>query len=249
MIILPPSVSGGEDCIKVNDEMSIQHNTPVLNLVEELFLLSLHDRKGTVAFLAVEPMPFGLAGAMLADLVMQGKLAVDGKKGKLLVMDPGPCGDELLDDALAKIADAEGPWSARYWVQNFSLHGKKFQKRLAARLVEKGVLLQVHKRYLWVVRHTVYPQLDASAKYWLKEQLRGAVLGGQVPDARTLTLLSLVKDCRMLNLIFTRDERKAARKRIAALWEGEWAVEPVEKALKEIDLAVQAAIASAGGAV
>jgi len=45
---------------------------------------------------AVEP---GLAAALLAELALRGRVAVDGTS--VAILDDSPTGDELLDDALA----------------------------------------------------------------------------------------------------------------------------------------------------
>lgn len=43
-------------------------------LAEELMLLALNDEKGYVLFAASSALPYGLMGAVLMELVLQGKL-------------------------------------------------------------------------------------------------------------------------------------------------------------------------------
>jgi golgi phosphoprotein 3 len=87
-------------------------------------------------------------------------------------------------------------------------------------LCEELLLLTIddHKG---VIPYSVYPQQNASAKYWIKHQLRAVVMANEKAETRTLILLSLLKACRLLNLVFTKDERKAAANQIDELVKGE----------------------------
>lgn len=214
----------------------------MLSIPEELFLLTLHEKKGVITVTAQQSLPYGLAGAILTELTLAERLIAQPDRKKLAIQNTTPLGDELLDAALAQIVTSRGPWTAKYWIYSLGQHPKKLARTLATRLVNKGILQQEEKKLLWVIPYTVYPERDATAKYWLKERLRAVVLAGQQPDERTLALLSLVKACRLMNLIFTKDERKAARKQIEALTTGDWISDAVARTLEEIDAAVTAAI-------
>lgn len=186
----------------------------MLNLAEELFLLALNDNKGTAQKSSAGVLPYGLAGAMLADLALRGRIAVAGQK-EVAVLDPTPTGDTVLDTALAEIATSTRARKAAAWVE--ALSHKRFWRSVPESLVAKGVLREEEKRWLWVIPYAAYPQQDASAKYWLKQALRAIVLADQHPEPRQIALLSLVRACRMEPLLLTKDERKAGAKRIAAL--------------------------------
>ena len=96
------------------------------------------------------------------------------------------------------------------------------------------------RRYHWVIPNNVYPQSEASAKYWIKQNLRAAVLTTARPERRALVLLSLLKGCRLLGLVFTRDERKAAGKRVDELVKGEDFGDAVAQTLAFIEAAAVA---------
>ena len=137
------------------------------NLLEELLLLSIHDDKGTVVSQVAETLRYGLAGAMLADLALAGRISLaDGKR--VVVVDPAPTGDDLLDEALQVIQTADRSKKISYWINTLSNSPRKLIKRLAEKLVAQGILRDEEKRYLWVIPYAAYPQADASAKYWIK---------------------------------------------------------------------------------
>jgi hypothetical protein len=213
----------------------------LLNLAEELFLLAINDDKGTLVGSASITLPYGLAGAILAELVLLGKLAINEKR-RLVILDPTPTGVELLDEALAKM-EASKPRKADAWIG--ALSAKRYQKHIVAGLVEKGVLTQEEKRFFWVIPYAVYPQQDASAKYWVKQHLRGVVLAADKPEPRVVFLLSLLKACNLLNLVFTKDERKASRRTIDQLVKSDQLGEAISQAIVETIQAIESSISVA----
>ncbi len=210
----------------------------MFTLAEEFFLLSIDDAKGKVITAVSDGLQIGLAGALLADLALHGKISLANKR--LTVIDPSPTGETLLDEALRRLAAEKKPRKASAWVEK--LADKKLPKKTAQRLVEKNVLQIVEKRYLWVIPYEVFPQVDASAKYSVKQHLRSAVLANGETTPGIIAFLSLLKACRLLDLVFTRDELKAATQKVAALVEEEPYGAAVAETIAEIEAAMAATV-------
>lgn len=206
----------------------------MLNLAEELFLLALDDEEGAISASALDTLRYGLAAALLADLALHDKIAVEEQR--IVVRDLRPLGDDLLDDALKRLADSPKPRKVKYWLN--ALGFRKLPKQIAQRLVAQGVLVEEEQRYTWAVPYVGAAQPDAPAKYWLKQGLRAAGLTRAKPERRAVVLLSLMQGCRLLNLVFTRDERRAAGRRVAELAHGEDFGAAVAQTLADIEAAV-----------
>jgi hypothetical protein len=182
---------------------------------------------------------------VLAELVLLGKVKLDGHK-KVVVVDAMSTGDDLLNEGLEKIRASERPRKTAHWVEDLSsIH--KLAKRMARKLTEKGILYKEERRYLGVIPYEAYPEQDGSAKYWIKYYLRAVVLAGGKPEERTVALLSLVKACEMLDLVFTRGEMKLARRKIEGLIKNEVIAQEVCETLDAIMDASTAAIIAATG--
>lgn len=216
----------------------------MLSLYDELFLLSIDDAKGTIAAHAHDILDYGLAGAVLAALALEGKLMV--MEEDLAVADATPSGNGILDGALETIASSDRPRRATHWIN--VLAGKKLPKKVVDGLVTKGVLRAEEKRIFWVIPYQAYPQQDASAKFWVKEHLRAMTLAGEKPEPRALVLLSLLKACHLLSLVFTQDERSAASRKVNDLVKGELFGDSVAKVLEEIEMAAATAALAAATA-
>jgi hypothetical protein len=215
----------------------------MLNLIDQLFLLSIDEENGTVVPSVVMPLGYGLSGAMLVELVIQGRAKVKDRQ-RLIVTDLSPFGDELLDEALEQIKESEQPRKLTYWVKHFNAEPKKMRHRMVDRLIAKGVLTQEEMHLSWVVPYGDAPAQSASAKYLLKNRLRSLQLTNQEPELQDLALLSLAKACNVLKLIFTIDERKWARHRIYELMVKQALVNPLVQYIQEIEAAVESQVSA-----
>ena len=208
----------------------------MLNLAEELFLLALDDDEGWIVAPALDILRYGLAAALLADLALHDKIVVEEQR--IVVRDLRPLGDDLLDDTLKRLADSPKPRKVKYWLN--ALGFRKLPKQIAQGLVARGVLIERERQYEWAQPYIGAARPDAPAKYWIKQDLRAAALTQARPDRRTIVLLSLMQGCRLLTLVFTKDERKTARKRLDELLEGEDFGAAVTQTLTDIEQAIMA---------
>ncbi len=122
----------------------------MLTLFEELFLLAIHEDKGTLMPSKADALHFGLAGAILSELALLKKIGLKDNQ-RLELLDPAPTEDALLDKALQTLAAAQKERKFGYWIDMFSQKPEKMRRRLADRLVEKGLVTQEDDRLLWVI--------------------------------------------------------------------------------------------------
>jgi hypothetical protein len=213
----------------------------MLILAEELFILALDAEKGNIPGSLAAQLQYGLSGALLADLALMGKIGIDDKK-KLELLDYTLCGDELLDRTLTKIVNSDRLRKMTHWVKLFSSNSKKTYKELGEQLVDKGILQKESRKYLWVIPSDAFPEKDASAKYLIKNNLRAVVLTDKKPDPYVLALLSLVRACNMLDIVFTKDELKMSRRLVQQKIQGETVAKGVAETIQEIESAALAGV-------
>jgi len=172
---------------------------------------------------------YGLATAFLAELVLANKIQL--AEDRLIVAGNTLSGDALLDDILSMITADNKPRKLGRWIQAIRI--KLTIKQVALRLVEHKAIVIEKKHYSWVIPYSAFPQVQASAKYQVKQHLRGIVLAGEPANPADIILLSLLKAGRFLGLVFTRDERKTADKKVDSLVQGEIFGETVAKLVAE----------------
>jgi hypothetical protein len=210
----------------------------MLNLPEELLLLALRDKKGTVISSASTALPYGLAGAVLLELTLADRVTFEDSK--IVLDDATPTGDDILDEGLERIKQSKKNRKPSYWVNKLS-GIKKIKERLLDRLVHKGILRREEHRILRVIPSKRYPTVHGGPEKKLRDSIRAAILDGIEPEERTGILISLVSACSLVNEIFEKAERKAAQKRIKEIAKGE----PIGKAVSETVAAVEIAVIAA----
>jgi hypothetical protein len=211
-------------------------------LAEDLLLLALDDDQGAVSWQRSTALPFGLGGALLTDLALQGR--IDSADKKIVVGDPSPTGDELLDAALETIRASTKRRDAEHWVKK--LGGRKgLRHELARRLVARGILREQERTFLWVFHDPRFPTSDPGPESAVRGRVRDLALAGAEPDPRTLLLLSLANACSLADGLFSREERTRAKRRIKDLVEGEQFGTAVAKAVASATALVAAVAATA----
>ena len=216
----------------------------MLTLSEELFLLSLYERRSSLALSPAQALPYALAGALMVELILAGKIHLEEGK-RVVVDDTSLTGNAQLDSLLEVFEIVKKPKKITYWINVFGSKIKKLQKGFVTNLLAKNILKEEKKRFLWVIPYVEYTQLDASAKFWSKQRLRAMVLAGDKSDEQSVVLLSLLKACNLLNNIFTEDEIKMASKQVDDLVKDETVGKAVGEIVDEITTAAAAAAMAA----
>lgn len=213
---------------------------PRLTLYEEVLLLALHDEKGTP--FGSTSYSFGMGGAIVSELLFAGRIRlVKWKKTQRVeVVESTPIGDPLLDESLEKVALSRKQKNVVDWLSTFA-NTKRLRHRVAERLVEKGVLRQVEGRVLWIFPRRTYPLADPEPKRDLVDRLRRTVVDGELPDARTLVVLSLAYSTGLLARVLGKRTVKERKDAIKLMIEGD-AVGGAAKAAIQAAQAAQAAV-------
>lgn len=203
-----------------------------LTLSEELTLLAYDDETGkSKADMFLE---YGLGGALLAELAVLGKVALTDKK--VTVVDPSPTGDELLDGALAKIADSP-PRKPQRWVDMLR---KGAKDAALQRLVDRGLLRREHGKVLLVFPMTTYPTQDSGPEQEVRQRLNDAMVEGRVPELRTVTLALLVGACDLGKNVFPDLPNRELKRKLNELTAGDWAAKATKQAIEAVRAAILA---------
>lgn len=209
----------------------------MFTLFEELFLLSIHEDKGTFIKSSVDRIKPGLVGAVLAELTLMGRIQTNDNH-RLRLLDDSSTGDELLDDVLSVLKESEKERKWGYWVNQLYQKSEKFPKEITYRLIQKGIVTQDDDHLLWVIPSPFHPEAQASTKYMVNRHLRGIVLAQEENGSRDIAMLALLRACGLLDLTFLRDERRLASRFINKLVVTNAMTDPLAQTLQEIETAI-----------
>lgn len=160
-------------------------------ICEELFLLLTNDEGKTEGWGTQKG--WGLAGAVLTDLLAAQRISLDEHKKdpKVLLRDASPSGSPVLDAAIARLAEkgvAEKAKKFSSLVQDGKLNP---EPEIVDSLAAAGVIRVEEKRMLGLVP-AKYPILNPAPEREIRARLAQVLLGGQpatINDATDLALL------------------------------------------------------------
>jgi hypothetical protein len=193
-------------------------------LAAELLLLA-HDIRGKCR-IAPAAIDCGIAGALLSELRLAGRLTLDGS---VLVAAAGPpTGDPILDDLLTEIAATSR--TPREWVTR--LRGTGLTERLLARLVDSGqVEVDRHRNY-GLFAETWYPVRDIVALWEAHQRVVIAATTPAGPDPRTLALGAVATAAGLAKVLFaTSGDWRALAARVREKTADDWAADAVHHAV------------------
>ncbi|MBC9716727.1 GPP34 family phosphoprotein [Streptomyces sp. TRM66268-LWL] len=211
-----------------------------ITLAEEIMLLSLDDESGSAK--KRDAAGWAVAGALLLELVLAGRVAVRGKH--VAVVDAKPTGEPLLDDRvelLRKWIGERGERRVNEWL------GKEQGRAVApvvARLCARGVVVEEKRKALGIFPVRRYPEADGTVERELRDRLNAVVLRDAEPDVRTAGLIALVHGARLHEVAFPGERRGDIAPRMEQVAAGEWAGESVRAAIRDMQ-ALMAAVTAA----
>ncbi|MGW9450645.1 GOLPH3/VPS74 family protein [Streptomyces sp. NPDC055632] len=212
-----------------------------VTLAEEIMLLSLDDESGAAK--EKQSAAWAVAGGILLDLVLAGRVTVDG--GRLRVADKMPTGVPLLDERLRQITEWAGRKSRAPKVTEWLT--KDYHKAVKATsdsLHGRGLVRAEQRRVLGIFPVTRYPEADGSVERELGDRLRAVVLDGAAPDARTAGLVALVHGAKLHRVAFPDVPRKEIAPRLEEIAAGQWVAEDVRRAIRDMQAAMVAVMAA-----
>ena len=207
-----------------------------LFLYEEIMLLALRDEQGTMAAGFPEQI---IAGAVLAELLLDGRISVEDTKKQLVdVIDSSPTGDPIIDECLEKIETSKRRAALKTWVTRLS-STKDLRHRAARQLCERKILRAEQDKVLFVFKRRIYPEIDPKPEKKIISRLRTAIFSDSARlDPRLVVLVSLANGSDLLRQTFGRKELKPRKKRIEQIEAGD----VTSKATREVIAACQTAL-------
>lgn len=212
-----------------------------LSFAEEIYLLALDDERGVLKTLPTFALEYALAGALLMELALDGR--VDADLATLKLVSTVPTGDALLDDTLNVLRQENEPKPVTFWLDQLTRQEVRTEDRVLARLIDRGVLRQENRRVLWVFEVRRYPMVDNREIKEVRARLRELILGDEIPDPRDIVLVSLGNACRLLDDMFAPDERDRVVPRIETLARLDLIGQEMSAAIQEIERTMAQAMA------
>ena len=211
-----------------------------LRFAEEITLLMLNDEDGEFVRVPGWSMQCAYAGAVLMELALENRIDTDLKR--LVLIDPTPLGDDLLDPTLALITQSTETHDARHWVDHLADRAEEIREQALARLVERGILRREEDRFLWVFQSRRYPVIDGEAEREVKLRIMEVLFSDEIPEPRDIVIICLADACGILRELLSARELERATERIEQVRKLDLIGQAVSKAVWDIQASIALAM-------
>lgn len=211
-----------------------------LTISEELLLLSMDDEKGKLVSPSMDGLAYTLAGAVLFELMLMGKIEVDDDK--VVTWPIHPLGDPTLDMAITRFAKKDKVKKLSYWIGQIGRDSSKIKKILIEKLIALGALRKEERQFLWTFKYNRYPTDDSRIEDRIRLHLFESLFGERTIDTRDYVLLTLIGTARLEKVVFPEDKAEEAKELIADLKKDDAIGSAVSSAIKELEVAMTVAI-------
>ena len=212
----------------------------MLRFAEEIMLLLLHDENGKFTRVPDWSLRYALGGSVLMDLELENR--VDTDLEQLILVDPTPVGDGLLDPMLAEIAAAGESHDARYWVERAAGRADDIQEEALERLVARRILAKREDRFLWAFRSRRYPVVDGQAEREVKLRIMGVLFSDDLPDPRDFVIICLAQACGIFKSMLSARELDGVAARIEQMRRMDLIGQAVSHAIWDIESSLAMAV-------
>ncbi|MBN1339525.1 MAG: GPP34 family phosphoprotein [Bacteroidales bacterium] len=212
------------------------------HLYEEILLLALRDKEGTVFYST--QYKFALAGAIMAELLLDEKITLTGtgKRKFVEAATSKPLSDSILNDSLEKIRNARRRATLETWVRRVS-ETSGLKNKAALQLCRKGILKLEESRVLFFFRQKKYPEINPKPEQELIKRLHRAIFSDEKEvSPRTVVLISIANATGLLKANFDKKELRSRKERIKKITEGEHVGEAAKKAIEAMQAAIMVAV-------
>jgi golgi phosphoprotein 3 len=213
-----------------------------LHIYEEILLLALRDKQGTIFYDVHYPQ--ALAAALLAELLLIKKVELElkGKRKFVKLADTTPTGDLLLDECLHKISKSKRLARIENWVMRFA-NIPRLKHKAAQSLCKKGILKMEAQIVLLLFKHKKYPEIDPRPEKQLIEKLRKAIFSkNKTIEPETVILIAICERTGILKHLFDKKKLREKKKWIKEIISGNLIGNATKDAVEAMQAAIFAAV-------
>ena len=213
--------------------------TEELLAVEEILLLILDTDNGEIRHrFPLHSRAVAFAGAALTDLALANR--IDTNADQLIVTDPAPLGNDLLDRILADIAETgDNPRDTRFWITHLARQSDQIREQALTRLIERGYLDADTGGQVYlspgVSRIRRYTTPDGRTTEEVQLRVMRTLFSDDIPDPRDIVIISLAAASGVFESILSPDELAQVQGRIDLICQMDLIGREVAAAIRHVE--------------
>lgn len=171
----------------------------IIDRIDEEFLLFALHPDGRWATKEKGSLSYGLAGSWVAELLIEGRVRIDGKK--LVNRNDTETGEATLDWALTELRSDKRPRGVGRCISRLSKNADRHIDAVLRRLEGRGhvqAIIEVRGEH----KVRVYRPHDPDALQALTDHLKKVMFGTRPPDESSIALLAMIDGAGLTGKVF-----------------------------------------------
>lgn len=217
-----------------------------LTTPEKFILLAHHPVKGRYLISQLH-LKFGLAGALLLELTLDG--SAEMREGRLVLRRKPEISNAVLNEITGMLSDSPRPRRIRYWIRKLARRQRRYQWDTLNDLQRRRIVRIVHRRFLgWIPYRRSY-LIGNKIHHDLIREIRKNILQKEDPSNEWVAAMGLIEACKMHRILSPdRSERKIIRKKLKLILKESPIASDVDKAIRQVQAAIVASVAASSAA-
>jgi Golgi phosphoprotein 3 len=187
----------------------------VLTMLEEVVLLAVDAKTGSLRTTHEFGTAYALVGAVFFDLALARK--IDTGTEEIHIVDTRPTGNATLDRLLAHMARRPDLKTVRSWIEEIFVQRDDLEGEALASLIARGILRHEKSKLLWVIDVERFPVVNNKPQQHVTLRLAHAILSDDIPDTRDIMLVSIAEPCGLLSYVLSDGTLSLRKQRIETL--------------------------------
>jgi len=211
-----------------------------LNTSEKFLLLAHHPEKGRLV-VSRQFFRYGLAGAILLDLLLDGRLGMEN--GRIIPRPGNTPSYPVWSEVIQMITDSVRPRRAGYWVRRLAFRYNGYLNQIRAGLAGKRLLKIEESRLLGIIPWRRSFLTESYTRTNLIRQLKNDILVYRGDAGESSALAGLVEACGMRRILSTdREELKMIRSQVKKILKESPVSDAVAQTIRQVQAAIIASV-------
>ncbi len=214
-----------------------------LSITEKFVLVCHHPEKGRF-IVSSQYIQYGLAGAILMDLCLEGKLGLN--ENRIFLKSGSLPADPVRAEVVRMMTESDKPRKTAHWVRKLAFRYNRYLQQVLDGLGRKRVVRFEDRKFLGIIPWRKSYLVESYTRSNLIRQLKNDIIVYRGNNGENMALGGLIEACRMHRILSSdREELKIIRSQLKKIIKDHPVTDVVQQTIREVQAAIIASVTAA----
>lgn len=212
-----------------------------LNTVEKFLLIAHHPEKGRFMIPQIY-VQYGIAGALLMDLTLAGR--IDLAEKKLILKPSKTTADPVMNEAITLMSQSQMARKADYWVRRLATRYNRYKWQVLQGLADRRMVRIEHRKFLGLIPYRQSYLIESYTRSNIIRQLKSDILAyTREPSSASMAVAGLIEACKMYRILSDdREEVKNLKTQLKKITRDNPVSDILSQTIRQVQVAIIAGV-------